>query len=167
MTEGLSEVYFYTKEPCDFNEWKGRTKISIPKWIKPNELKRFASTIQLKLSNGNTVEFNQPVTQLIDGVEMSSELATEVVKKFVYFLLDKSISKLIYELGESHAKFNSVDFANSVKSIFNVEDKSKFECNVRLRYDSSETFSKLFDKIGIKVKSVENKFLDEIVPVAV
>src|SRR5690606_26417305 len=140
MTEGLSEVYFYAKEPCDFNEWRGRIKLSIPKWIKPGELKRFASTIQLKLANGNTPEFNQPITQLIDGVEMSSELGTEVVKKFIYFLMDKSISKLIYELGESHAKFNSVNFANSVKSVFNIEHKSKYECDVRLRYDSSETF---------------------------
>lgn len=166
MVENMPEVYFYTKEPCDFQEWKGTIKLSVPKWFKPSDLKRFADTVQQKLSNNHTELFKQPTKLRPDGVLMSAELGAEVVKKIVYFLKDKNIHKLTYELQESHSKFNSVIFAELVKDIFSVNrNQSLYECDTKLRYDSSDTFSKLYDEIGINVESVDKLFFDSILSV--
>ncbi|GEM_PF-2596891 len=163
MIEGINQVYFYSKEPCSFTEWTGRVEISFPSLIDNETLYKFCLIVQQKLGNGNSQGFNQPIIKLKDCIELSSELATEVVKKIVYFLYDGDEDKLLYELQESHSKFSLNAFSTQVNNIFSANPKN-FESEGTTRNETTNTFRRIYEASGIKIKSVNNVFVDTIAP---
>jgi hypothetical protein len=119
------------------------------------ELYHFSIIVQRALSYRNTEEFNEKIVLLHNGLEMNSKLATEIVKKLLYFLKDGSVDSLLYELGESHSRFSAPYFSSTVQRIFDV---------VNTRFVTSDTFRHLYLNAGIQIQSINDEFNPAITP---
>jgi len=151
LIRDLPEIFFYSKEPIVLREYKGEVQLSIP-LIEINDLYKFATIIKEKLS------FPSEIIKGIDFISLDGQLAGEVIKKLVYFLENRSVDTLLYELEENHSMFDPRDFyENIVCKLFN--NKSP-----RLEFVNSDTFRRNFLDLDISIRAVSNTFPLGIIP---
>jgi DNA-directed RNA polymerase subunit F len=129
---------FVCREPCKPFNWPERVELSIP-GISSDLLYNFCQDINYKLNFSDKIQRCGP-----NFVEMSSELATEMIQKLFY------IEDYNYEIQEKLTNINPDEFISVVESI--LGKNSVFQ--VRL---NSASFSKKYQELNVTARTIKGE----------